>query len=80
MVHHSGYRDFLLIRLKVVFLKLLYSIELPQKAFLAGIPIVAAVGPPSSLALELAEKFNMTLLGFVSKSRFNIYHGGWRIQ
>lgn len=80
MLHHSGYRDFLLIRLKVVFLKLLYSIELPQKAFLAGIPIVAAVGAPSSLALELAEEFNITLLGFVSQSRFNIYHGGWRIK
>jgi len=54
--------------------------ELVQKAIMLGVPIVAAVSAPSSLAIELAERFNVALVGFVRGPRANVYAHAWRIR
>ena len=55
------------------------SFELMQKALVAGMPLLAAVSAPSSLAVALAKEFDMTLIGFLRGAAFNIYAGEERI-
>ncbi len=64
----------------VMFLSGRAGYELVQKAIRFGVPIVASVSAPSSLAIELAERFNVALAGFVRGARCNIYSHGWRIR
>src|SRR4051812_41983618 len=64
----------------VLFLSGRLGYELVQKAIMLGVPIVAAVSAPSSLAIELAERFNVALAGFVRGARANVYAHGWRIH
>jgi FdhD protein len=56
------------------------SFELVQKSILAGIPFIVAIGAPSSLAIELAKIFNVTLIGFLRNKKFNVYSGFHRLE
>lgn len=55
------------------------SFELVQKSLVAGIPMIVAVGAPSSLAVELADQQGQTLVGFANSQRYNVYCGNQRL-
>ena len=56
------------------------SYEILQKCLAAGAPVVCAISAPSSLAVDVARRFNMTLVGFLRENRFNVYSGSERVD
>jgi FdhD protein len=63
-----------------VFLSGRIGVELVQKSWMAGVPLLAAVGAPSSLAVQMAQEAGMTLAGFVRNDRFNLYNAFSRVS
>lgn len=80
LVGHSFLHQMLPLSEFVLLLSGRASFELVQKAAMAGVKIIAAVGAPSSLALQTAKEMNITLLGFLKEKSFNVYCGEERIS
>jgi len=80
LVGHFLLTDKLPLIQHILFLSGRASFEMVQKSLIANIPIIACVGAPSSLAIDLAQSYQQTLIGFLSDQRFNVYSGAERIR
>ncbi|MFI6900088.1 formate dehydrogenase accessory sulfurtransferase FdhD [Nonomuraea sp. NPDC050394] len=80
LVGRAGLRGELPLAANVLMVSGRASYEIMQKALAAGIPVVCAVSAPSSLAVDLAREFGMTLVGFLRGERCNVYAGVERIK
>lgn len=80
LIGHALLQDLLPLRDRVLFLSGRVSFEMMQKALAAGIPIVAAISAPTTLAVDFARESNQTLIGFVRGETMNIYAGAERLS
>lgn len=80
IIGHLVTQDLLPLDQHLLFLSGRASFELIQKAAMAGILFIMAVGAPSSLAVEMALEHDITLIGFLNETRYNIYTGPKRIK
>ncbi len=79
LIGYALTNDMLPLSNQILFLSGRAGFEMLQKAAVAGIKIVVSIGAPSSLAVELAEEWNITLIGFLRGQKFNVYTGDQRI-
>ncbi len=80
LVGHAFAKNQLPLHNNILLLSGRASFELIQKAAIAQIPIICAFGAPSSLAIELAQEMDITLIGFLKNTSFNIYTGAEKIE
>jgi FdhD protein len=80
LIGHQFIKDTLPLDKSIVLLSGRISFELVQKSIMAGVQCIVAVGAPSSLAVELADEYDVTIVGFAKANKFNVYTGHHRIQ
>jgi FdhD protein len=80
LIGHCLLQERLPLSNRMIFMSSRSSFELVQKTLMAGCPVLATVGGPSSLAIEMAREHGLTLLGFFREGHCNVYSGEWRLH